>query len=177
MAPQFDNSKFFNTPNLKRSLASNPLESQPFIYPTLHRPIFPPSISNSFPSHFSNSLLSQKLSFLIFPFIRDDMPFISETASAIKSRFGFHSRSTSSDSAPSFFTSPDLSLKSVSRDNHPGQSLAATSAVRSIGNWDDNAAAAATASSHSFEFSDDPSFWKDHNVQVIFYLKKKKNFF
>ncbi|KAH9699329.1 kinesin-like protein KIN-12E [Citrus sinensis] len=99
------------------------------------------------------------------------MPFISETASAIKSRFGFHSRSTSSDSAPSFFTSPDLSLKSVSRDNHPGQSLAATSAVRSIGDWDDNAAAAATASSHSFEFSDDPSFWKDHNVQVIIRIR------
>ncbi|KAL9416663.1 hypothetical protein AB3S75_039787 [Citrus x aurantiifolia] len=99
------------------------------------------------------------------------MPFISETASAIKSRFGFHSRSTSSDSAPSFFTSPVLSLKSVSRDNHPGQSLAATSAVRSIGDWDDNAAAAATASSHSFEFSDDPSFWKDHNVQVIIRIR------
>ncbi|KAJ0020511.1 hypothetical protein Pint_31727 [Pistacia integerrima] len=93
------------------------------------------------------------------------MPFISETASAIKSRFGFHSRSASSETVPSARTSPDLSLKSAVRENPYGQSQAATSTVRSIGDLEDNAAASA-GSSQIFEVNEDPSFWKDHNVQV-----------
>lgn len=95
------------------------------------------------------------------------MPFISETASAIKSRFGFHSRSTSSETVPSVRSSPDLSLKSAVRENPYGQSQAATSTVRSIGDLEDNAAATA-GSSQIFEVNEDPSFWKDHNVQVNF---------
>lgn len=95
------------------------------------------------------------------------MPFISETASAIKSRFGFHSRSASSENVPSVRTSPDLSLKSAVRENPYGQSQAATTTVPSMANLDDNTATN-TASSQIFEVNEDPSFWKDHNVQVNF---------
>ncbi|TXG73496.1 hypothetical protein EZV62_002075 [Acer yangbiense] len=90
------------------------------------------------------------------------MPFISETASAIKSRFGFHNRSASSESVPSVRSSPDLSLKSVPREIPPVPSQVSVSAVH----WDDNAAAATAFSSQSFEISEDPSFWKDHNVLI-----------
>ncbi|KAM1807369.1 hypothetical protein ACFX11_030396 [Malus domestica] len=82
------------------------------------------------------------------------MPFISDTASAIRSRFGFHDHSSST---------PNL---------HKSASKESFSAVRSIGDWDDDdvdgkASAAPTSSNQSFEFHEDPSFWKDHNVQVI----------
>ncbi|KAK2640883.1 hypothetical protein Ddye_022646 [Dipteronia dyeriana] len=89
------------------------------------------------------------------------MPFISETASAIKSRFGFHNRSASSESVPSVRSSPDLSLKSVPRDIPPVPAV----------HWDDNAVVATAVSSQSFEISEDPSFWKDHNVQVIIRIR------
>ncbi|KAK0603031.1 hypothetical protein LWI29_000681 [Acer saccharum] len=95
------------------------------------------------------------------------MPFISETASAIKSRFGFHNRSASSESVPSVRSSPDLSLKSVPREIPPVPSQVSVSAVH----WDDNAAAATAVSSQSFEISEDPSFWKDHNVQVLIRIR------
>ncbi|XVF05056.1 hypothetical protein REPUB_Repub05bG0138200 [Reevesia pubescens] len=100
------------------------------------------------------------------------MPFLSDTASAIKSRFGFHNRSSSSESV-SVRSPPDLLVKSVVRDN-PGHSTAATSAIRSIGDWDDDAIEgieSAPQSSQSFEFREDPSFWKDHNVQVIIRIR------
>ncbi|KAM1255888.1 hypothetical protein ACFX1Q_030096 [Malus domestica] len=82
------------------------------------------------------------------------MPFISDTASAIRSRFGFHDHSSST---------PNL---------HKSASKESFSAVRSIGDWDDDdvdgkASAAPTSSNQSFEFHEDPSFWKEHNVQVI----------
>ncbi|XP_031260504.1 kinesin-like protein KIN-12E [Pistacia vera] len=102
------------------------------------------------------------------------MPFISETASAIKSRFGFHSRSASSETLPSVRTSPDLSVKSAVRENPYGQSQTATSTVRSIGDLEDNAAASA-GSSQIFEVNEDPSFWKDHNVQVIIRIRPLSN--
>ncbi|OMO68507.1 hypothetical protein CCACVL1_19930 [Corchorus capsularis] len=103
------------------------------------------------------------------------MPFISDTASAIKSRFGFHKRTSSSDSVSllSVRSPPDLLMKSAVRENS-GHSNAATSAIRSIGEWDDDVAAengAAPPSSQSFEFREDPSFWKDHNVQVIIRIR------
>ncbi|KAL5763630.1 hypothetical protein ACOSQ2_016224 [Xanthoceras sorbifolium] len=94
------------------------------------------------------------------------MPFISETASAIKSRFGFHNRSSSSESVPSVRSSPDLSLKSVPREIPPVPPQASVSAFH----WDVNTAAT-TVSSQSFEISEDPSFWKDHNVQVIIRIR------
>ncbi|XP_011006148.1 PREDICTED: phragmoplast orienting kinesin 2-like [Populus euphratica] len=104
------------------------------------------------------------------------MPFLSDTASAIKSRFGFHDRSVS-ESVPS---TPDL-LKSVSRDHNLSstQSLVAMSAARRIDDWeddDDNGGVTGSVVSvprhaQSFEFSEDPSFWKEHNVQVIIRLR------
>ncbi|KAJ0021208.1 hypothetical protein Pint_31731 [Pistacia integerrima] len=102
------------------------------------------------------------------------MPFISETASAIKSRFGFPSRSASSETVPSVRTSPDLSVKSAVRENPYGQSQTATSTVRSIGDLEDNAAASA-GSSQIFEVNEDPSFRKDHNVQVIIRIRPLNN--
>ncbi|BBN68080.1 P-loop containing nucleoside triphosphate hydrolases superfamily protein, partial [Prunus dulcis] len=91
------------------------------------------------------------------------MPFISDTASAIKSRFGFHDHS--SDPVRS---TPGLP-KSAAKE--------AVSAVRSIRDWnddedDDGKVSTSTASSNqSFEFREDPSFWKDHNVQVIIRIR------
>ncbi|KAF5937571.1 hypothetical protein HYC85_025077 [Camellia sinensis] len=84
------------------------------------------------------------------------MPFISEAASAIKSRFGFQDQS--SESMPSVRSSPDL-LKLASHDN-----LFQSSAVRVFGERDDLGAGPVN---QSFDLSEDPSFWKDHNVQVI----------
>ncbi|TQE05634.1 hypothetical protein C1H46_008767 [Malus baccata] len=86
------------------------------------------------------------------------MPFLSDTASAIKTRFGFHDHS--SDPVRS---TPNL---------HKSASKESFSALRSIGDWDDDdddgkASTATTSSNQSFEFHEDPSFWKDHNVQVI----------
>ncbi|EOY33247.1 Kinesin, putative isoform 1 [Theobroma cacao] len=103
------------------------------------------------------------------------MPFISDTASAIKSRFGFHDRSSSSESVSmlSVRSPPDLPPKSAAREN-PVHSSAVTSAIRSIGDWDDDATAensSAAPPSESFEFREDPSFWKDHNVQVIIRIR------
>ncbi|KAG6779799.1 hypothetical protein POTOM_016199 [Populus tomentosa] len=103
------------------------------------------------------------------------MSFLSDTASAIKSRFGFHDRSVS-ESVPS---TPDL-LKSVSRDHNLAstQSLLAMSAARRIDDWEEDDNSGVTGSvvsvprhAQSFEFSEDPSFWKEHNVQVIIRLR------
>ncbi|PQQ14034.1 kinesin-like protein KIN-12E [Prunus yedoensis var. nudiflora] len=95
------------------------------------------------------------------------MPFLSDTASAIKSRFGFHDHS--SDPVRS---TPGLP-KSVAKE--------AVSAIRSIRDWnddedDDGKFSTSTASSNqSFEFREDPSFWKDHNVQVIIRIRPLSN--
>ncbi|XP_011043874.1 PREDICTED: phragmoplast orienting kinesin 2 isoform X2 [Populus euphratica] len=104
------------------------------------------------------------------------MPFLLDTASAIKRRFGFQDQSVS-ESVP---CTPDL-LKSVSRDHHLAstQSVFATSAVRRISDMDDDddhggatgSEVAAPRHAQSYEFSEDPSFWKDHNVQVIIRLR------
>uniref|UniRef100_A0A6N2LLY1 Kinesin-like protein n=1 Tax=Salix viminalis TaxID=40686 RepID=A0A6N2LLY1_SALVM len=103
------------------------------------------------------------------------MPFLSDTASAIKSRFGFHDRSVS-ESVPS---APDL-LKSVARHHNLAstQSLVSMSAARRIDDWEDDDNDGVTGSvvsvprhAQSFELSEDPSFWKEHNVQVIIRLR------
>ncbi|XP_065867590.1 kinesin-like protein KIN-12E isoform X2 [Euphorbia lathyris] len=99
------------------------------------------------------------------------MPFISEAASAIKSRFGFHDRSTS-DSVPS---TPDL-LKSATREKFPSVHSLAASAVQTTDEWEDTAdgntgSIAPPPRTQSFEFCEDPSFWNDHNVQVIIRLR------
>ncbi|KAL0789892.1 hypothetical protein Bca101_006138 [Brassica carinata] len=93
------------------------------------------------------------------------MPFISETASAIKRRFGFNERGATSESARAVPCTPDPSA--VSRENHAHHQ----SMVRRMADLDEeaeiSAGSAQISRSHSFEFNEDPAFWKDHNVQVI----------
>ncbi|KAK1394515.1 kinesin-like protein KIN-12E [Heracleum sosnowskyi] len=84
------------------------------------------------------------------------MPFISEAASAIKSRFGFHDRNSEHNSIPSIRSTPDLQ-KTASK-----QHLLHSSAIPNI---------ASEREDQSFEVYEDPSFWKDHNVQVIIRLR------
>lgn len=88
------------------------------------------------------------------------MPFISDAASAIKSRFGFQDHALSSSNPPR--GSPDF-LKSATKE-----SIAQTSVIRSIGQFNDEDAVSDVtgSSSQCFELREDPSFWKDHNVQV-----------
>lgn len=93
------------------------------------------------------------------------MPFISETASAIKRRFGFNDRAGTSESARAVPCTPDPSA--VSRENHAHHQ----GMVRRMGDLEEEAeisggSAAQISRSHSFEFNEDPAFWKDHNVQV-----------
>ncbi|BAT92144.1 hypothetical protein VIGAN_07081900 [Vigna angularis var. angularis] len=99
------------------------------------------------------------------------MPFLSEAASAIKSRFGFHDHPSASLSLVQ--NTPDL-LKSATKD-----SLVQSSIVRNLSDWDDESvvgqSSAAVSSSRSFEFCEDPSFWKDHNVQVIIRMRPLSN--
>ncbi|CAE6075023.1 unnamed protein product [Arabidopsis arenosa] len=97
------------------------------------------------------------------------MPFISETASAIKRRFGFNDRPAPSESLRSVPCTPEANT--VSRENHTHQSTVFSSAVRSMPELDEDGAICAGSAqisrSQSFEFNEDPAFWKDHNVQVI----------
>ncbi|KAF8039698.1 hypothetical protein BT93_B2034 [Corymbia citriodora subsp. variegata] len=83
------------------------------------------------------------------------MVIISDTASATKSRFGFHDRSSSD---PALF---DLAAKSAS-----GESLA-----HSQDPEDGGVGGSAKSTSQGFELREDPSFWKDHNVQVILRIR------
>ncbi|XP_031100567.1 kinesin-like protein KIN-12E [Ipomoea triloba] len=89
------------------------------------------------------------------------MPLISEASSAVKSRFGFHdphhhhSSSEQPPPLPAVKSSPDLRmLKSACKD-------------RSENSDGDSAQTAVSNQLRSFEFREDPAFWKDHNVQVI----------
>ncbi|KAJ9698949.1 hypothetical protein PVL29_007831 [Vitis rotundifolia] len=90
------------------------------------------------------------------------MSFISETKSVIRSRFGF--QEPASDVVPSVHSSPEI-LKSALRENFH------SSAVRNISERDDDDATFAGSSIQSFELHEDPSFWKDHNVQVIIRIR------
>ncbi|CAM8918340.1 unnamed protein product [Rhodiola kirilowii] len=98
------------------------------------------------------------------------MSFISEAASAIKSRFGFHDPH-SEPSMQSVKSTPKLMKTSSSKDNLILQSSAANSAFRSTGERDESE----ISTSLSFELSEDPSFWKDHNVQVIIRVRPLNN--
>ncbi|KAE9585628.1 putative plus-end-directed kinesin ATPase [Lupinus albus] len=105
------------------------------------------------------------------------MSFLSEAASAIKNKFRFNEHS--SDSLSLFQNTPDL-LKSTTNDN-----LITHSSIRTIQNWDENdegatasvesSNTAVVSSSHRFEVIEDPSFWKDHNVQVIIRMRPLSN--
>ncbi|KAM7259936.1 hypothetical protein ACFE04_015677 [Oxalis oulophora] len=101
-------------------------------------------------------------------------------ASAIKSRFGYNNNNNNNNNT----TTPDLThLKSASRET-----VSQSSVVRNLTNWDDNTTAVTNNNnsngssslslssssslpplppSQSFDFDEDPSFWNDHNVQVI----------
>lgn len=97
------------------------------------------------------------------------MPFLSEAASAIKSKFGFQNHP--SEPLSMIQNTPDL-LKSAAKN-----SLVQSSVVRNINDWDEESvvgpSSTAVSSSRSFELCEDPSFWKDHNVQVQYLLQYK----
>ncbi|KAK4764368.1 hypothetical protein SAY87_013806 [Trapa incisa] len=82
-------------------------------------------------------------------------------ASACKSRFGFNS-DHHSDPANS-----DLLLRSVPREN---TAYSQASTVWSSEDKNDDCSGVGS-SSQGFEFCEDPSFWKDHNVQVIIRIR------
>jgi len=94
------------------------------------------------------------------------MPFLSEAASAIKTRFGFQNHP--SEQISLIQNTPDLAKSTVKDSN-----LFQSSAVRNITDWDDESvvgqSSAAVSSMQSFELCEDPSFWKDHNVQVYIF--------
>ncbi|XP_022869345.1 kinesin-like protein KIN-12E isoform X2 [Olea europaea var. sylvestris] len=95
------------------------------------------------------------------------MPLISgnnsESLNAVRTPFRYQ-QSDPSDSSTMLMkslSSPELLLKSASEDNFLVHSTYKDKACKS----DDGDTTSYT--SRSFEFREDPSFWKDHNVQVI----------
>ncbi|KAJ0839214.1 putative plus-end-directed kinesin ATPase [Helianthus annuus] len=89
------------------------------------------------------------------------MPHISETPTDFKTRFGFQDHCRPSESSqPSVRNTPDV-LKSVLKETPFNQS--AVSTFRDRG----DCSSLAVNLNDSFEFREDPAFWKDHNVQVI----------
>ena len=168
MAPEFKNLKYrsqtvlypISTVASQRISTVRSLPPPTFLFTNPWFPHFPKfQISPSKISlslSLSHWLLQQRNSLM-------KMAFISETASAIKSRFGFHDHASKSSSTSS---SPDL-LKSTSKDNNAAVAHS-NSVVRTISNWDedDTVSVAGSSSTQSFDFDEDPSFWKDHNVQV-----------
>ncbi|CAN8255148.1 unnamed protein product [Cochlearia groenlandica] len=96
------------------------------------------------------------------------MPFISETASAIKRRFGFNDRAAS-ESVRLVPCTPDGSTASKEILTH--QSLSVSSAVQRMPDLEEDgdifSGSAQISTSLSFDFNEDPAFWKDHNVQVV----------
>ncbi|KAI3518429.1 hypothetical protein L1887_07173 [Cichorium endivia] len=89
------------------------------------------------------------------------MPHISETSSDFKTRFGYQEHCRPSESMqPPIRGTPDL-LKSVRKETPFNSS--AVSIFRDRGDY----SSIAVNLNDSFEFREDPSFWKDHNVQVI----------
>ncbi|KAI3461227.1 hypothetical protein Pfo_017890 [Paulownia fortunei] len=94
------------------------------------------------------------------------------TTSAIKTRFGYHpnQQPDSAESALELMkssSSPDLFLKSASRDNF----LLQYSSCKDKSSKLDDGETTSCAASRNFEFREDPNFWKEHNVQVIIRLR------
>ncbi|XP_027102355.2 kinesin-like protein KIN-12E [Coffea arabica] len=99
------------------------------------------------------------------------MPLFSDAASAIKSRFRYHDHASSSSSEvssamPAVKSTPDLMFKSATKESN---SLTIRSFSESGFNDDDDSKT--TPFVRSFEFHDDPSFWKEQNVQVIIRIR------
>ncbi|XP_021720602.1 kinesin-like protein KIN-12E isoform X2 [Chenopodium quinoa] len=92
------------------------------------------------------------------------IPFFSETPSSVKTRTGFHDPPESARATPSI-------AKSMSRDN-----LLQSSTVRNFNDREEFLDSANNALVvRSFDLPEDPSFWKDHNVQVIIRLRPLNN--
>ncbi|CAA0824348.1 P-loop containing nucleoside triphosphate hydrolases superfamily protein [Striga hermonthica] len=98
---------------------------------------------------------------------------ISESmTSAVKSRFGYHphQQPDAAEIAPApekSFGSPDMLLKSSSRENF----LLPSASCKDKSSKPDDCEATQYAGGRSFEFQEDPNFWKEHNVQVIIRLR------
>lgn len=90
------------------------------------------------------------------------MPTFSEAASAFRSRFGFQE----SSDADSVRSSPAL-FKSVSKDSLIQPSLALAAPMAATNGERDDREISGGSLNQSFELQEDPSFWKDHNVQVV----------
>lgn len=89
------------------------------------------------------------------------MPCISETPNTVKTRSGFNDLSESTRGM----------AKSVSREN-----MLQSSTVRNFNEREEFGDAANNALAiRSFELPEDPSFWKDHNVQVIIRVRPLNN--
>ncbi|GFP97182.1 phragmoplast orienting kinesin 2 [Phtheirospermum japonicum] len=96
--------------------------------------------------------------------------------SAIKTRFGYHpnQQPDAAETAPppvKSSSSPDLLLKSASRDIF----LVQSSSYKDKSSKSDDGETTSCAPSRSFEFSEDPNFWREHNVQVIIRLRPLSN--
>ncbi|KAI3993815.1 hypothetical protein MKX01_002828 [Papaver californicum] len=96
---------------------------------------------------------------------------ISEAANALKSRFGFHEPSSDTDLIKS---SPFLrsSFKENLLHSTPSSSSAS---ISNFGERDDHVVVIQRSSSLNFELQEDPSFWKDHNVQVVIRIRPLSN--
>ncbi|KAL0460850.1 UNVERIFIED_CONTAM: Kinesin-like protein KIN-12E [Sesamum latifolium] len=100
------------------------------------------------------------------------MPLFSEsTTSAVKTRFGYHhnQQPEAADSGLALMKSsstPDLFSKSASRDVFLLQS-----SCKDKSSKPDDAETTSCPATRSFEFREDPNFWKEHNVQVIIRLR------
>ncbi|KAL6518675.1 Kinesin-like protein KIN-12E [Orobanche hederae] len=92
--------------------------------------------------------------------------------SAVKTRFGYHpnQQPEAADSAPALLkssSSPDLFLKSASRDNL----LLQSASCKDKSSKPDDCETTSCPATRSFEFGEDPNFWKEHSVQVIIRLR------
>ncbi|KAL0437096.1 UNVERIFIED_CONTAM: Kinesin-like protein KIN-12E [Sesamum radiatum] len=100
------------------------------------------------------------------------MPLFSEsTTSAVKTRFGYHQNQQpeAADSGLALMKSsstPDLFSKSASRDGFLLQS-----SCKDKSSKPDDGETTSCPATRSFEFREDPNFWKEHNVQVIIRLR------
>ncbi|XP_058085499.1 kinesin-like protein KIN-12G [Magnolia sinica] len=99
------------------------------------------------------------------------MPTFAETASAFRNRFRF--QEPSDPASDSVRSSPAL-FKSASKDNLVQSSAAAVAAIGSLGQSDD-VEVSGGPSDRTFELQEDPSFWKDHNVQVVIRIRPLSN--
>ncbi|KAG2328123.1 hypothetical protein Bca52824_010851 [Brassica carinata] len=97
------------------------------------------------------------------------MPFISKTASAIKRQFGSNDRAATSESARAVPYTPDPSAVSKENHTHHHQSM-----VRRMPDLDKEteiyAESAQISRSQSFEFNEDPAFWKITMCRCLFGL-------